>query len=117
VGEDAAQVRVPGGDAVLVTDLHQISIPTGPSGADDRSLAGRDNRRAGTGGVIGAFMLAGAFPHRVGPRAREVRRDPAEFVRGAQEGALERIAVFVVEMRCLPLFFRKPERGELTVVD
>src|SRR5215510_13842210 len=53
---ESLEMSVASGDAVWVTDLDQIAVPSGPSHMRDHAVARRHHRSAGICGVVGALV-------------------------------------------------------------
>ena len=93
---EAAQMAVPGDDPAAVPDLDQVAVSAGPSRPGDDAVARGHDRRAGIGGVVGAFVPPADAEYRVKPRAREARGDATELHRRPEECPPQRVAGGVV---------------------
>ena len=104
---DAAQVGVGGRFLVAVLHDHEVAVAAFPAGIGDLAVADRAHRRAGGGGEVHAQMRL--FPTRDRMEAHAVAAaDARERERRGQEGALEALAVRVVES-ALAAGFLEPE--------
>src|SRR4051794_16845796 len=75
----AAQVSIAGGDPVHMAQLDEIAVPSGPFRPQDHSIAGRHDRGAGCGRIVGAFVSPAQAEHRVITTAGKIGGDPPEL--------------------------------------